>query len=82
MFLASRQIAKTRYLAILRCLKATPMTWSMVRRCMEAETGTKIASPQLYRYLRELQDYGIIEKEGNQYKLADPLLGEALNRIK
>lgn len=81
-FLAVRRIAKTRYLAILRCLKSTPMKWSMLRRCMEAETGTRITNPQLYRYLKELQDYTIIEKNNNQYQLTDPLLKEALDKIK
>ena len=81
-FLAARQVARTRYLAILRCLKATPMTWSMLRRCMEAEVGARIANPQLYRYLRELQDYGIVEKDEGRYRLSDPLLGEALARAR
>ncbi|MCE4603105.1 MAG: ATP-binding protein [Desulfurococcales archaeon] len=81
-FLAVRQVARTRYLAILRCLKATPMTWSMLRRCMEAEVGARIANPQLYRYLRELQDYGIVEKEEGRYRISDPLLGEALARVR
>lgn len=49
---------------------------------MEAELGVRLASPQLYRYLGELLDYGFIEKTSSGYRLADPLLAVALERLR
>ncbi len=78
-FLSNRAPARTRYLAILRCLRLRPMRWSELKRCMELEVGRRLNNAQFTRYLRELQDYSIVEKtvEG-EYRIADPLMAEAV----
>ncbi len=75
-FLAVRAVAKRRYLEILRAL-TRPSRWSDVKRFLAASLGERISDKQLSNYLRELLDYGFIERVGEYYVLADPLIAEA-----
>ncbi len=80
-FLSNRGPARTRYLAILGCLSLQPMTWSELKKCLETRIGRTLNKSQYTRYLHELQDYSFIEKKGNEYTLADPLIRHALRTI-
>lgn len=80
-FLATRQIARTRYLTILRLLDK-PRRWIDIKRGLQMETGQKIADNRLTNYLKELYNYGFIQKIDQKYILADPLVQHALNHIK
>ncbi len=78
-FLSARRQARHRYLAVLRCLSLRPMSWSELKRCVEAAVGRRLNNSQYTRYLHELQDYSFIEKTGEGlYRLADPLLRHAV----
>ncbi len=77
-FLSNRGAARTRYLALLECLAAAPMTWSEAKRCLEAKAMRRFNNAQFTRYLRELRDYGFVEKRNGEYTLADPLIRYAL----
>ncbi len=80
-FLSNRGPARTRYLAILGCLSLQTMTWTELKKCLETKIGRTLNKSQYTRYLHELQDYSFIEKKGNEYTLADPLIRHALRTI-
>ena len=76
-FLAPRQQARTRYLTILKLLTAKPLTWAQIKRGLYAELGRKIPDNRLSHLLRELQNYGFIEKKQGKYEIPDPLTAQA-----
>lgn len=76
-FLAQRRQARTRYLIILRML-ASPMTWSEVKRGLEAKLGRAISDKQLSNYLGELAAYGFAVETDGRYVMADPLIAKAV----
>lgn len=80
-FLSVRAPARTRYLVVLRSL-VEPRTWSEVRRSLAAYLGRLPHPQQVTRYLKELVDYGFAVKEGDRYRLADPLIAEALKYLR
>lgn len=77
-FLSNRKPARQRYLAILQCLAIHPMKWSQLKTCLETKIARTLNKAQFTRYLHELQNYSFIEKQEQTYRLADPLLAEAL----
>ncbi len=77
-FLAPRQQARTRYLAILKLLTARPLTWSQIKRGLQAELGRRIPDNRLSHLLHELQSYGFIEKREGRYWIPDPLTAQAV----
>ena len=80
-FLAIRQVARTRYLTILKLL-TRPLKWSEIKRGLQIELGQKIADNRLTNYLKELYNYGFIEKTREKYHLADPLIREAVKGMR
>ncbi len=80
-FLQPRAPARRRYLLLLECLAARPMRWAVLKRCLEASLGRRLNNAQFTRYLHELEAYSFIEKRGEEYTLADPLLGEAIRLL-
>ena len=80
-FLAQRLQAKTRYKKILECLSIEPMKWSRLKLCLETAIGRRLNNSQYTRYLHELENYSFIEKEGEEYKLADPLIRYAVRKL-
>lgn len=78
-FLSTRGVARKRYLEVLKIL-TNPSRWSDVKRGLTATLGVKISDKQISTYLRELVEYGFVEKRGGLYEIADPLLVEAVRR--
>ncbi len=76
-FLELRRQARRRYTYILKLL-SEPRTWSEIRDSLSILLGRRIHQQQVTRYLKELVDYGFIVKENGKYKLADPLIREAV----
>lgn len=81
-FLAGRQQARTRYLTILKLLSTGPLTWSQVKRGLQAELGRRIADNRLSHLLSELQSYSFIEKREGKYAISDPLTAEAALKMR
>ena len=79
-FLANRAAARTRYLSLLRCLSLRDMRWTELKRCLETSIGKQLNKSQFNRYVRELRDYGFVEKRDEHYMLADPLIRYAVAR--
>ena len=79
-FLAKRQAARSRYLTILRLLRS-PMKWSEVKRGVQAELG-KVADNLFSNYLKQLVGYGFVEVVDGRYRLADPLISEAVRKMR
>ncbi|MDK2373222.1 MAG: ATP-binding protein [Candidatus Korarchaeota archaeon] len=78
-FLSTRGVARKRYVEVLKILK-NPSRWSDVKRGLTATLGVKISDKQISTYLRELVEYGFVEKRDGLYEIADPLLVEAARR--
>lgn len=80
-FLSTRGVARRRYVEVLRIL-VNPTRWSDVKRGLAAILGARISDKQISTYLRELVEYGFVEKEEERglYRIADPLLTEAVRR--
>ena len=74
-FLNSRQIARRRYIEIMKTL-VRPSRWSEVKRSLRIITD--VSDKQLSNYLKELTYYGFIEKSNDLYFITDPLLIEAM----
>ena len=80
-FLARREEARARYIAILKAASVRPLSWSQISRYLMAELGRRIAPNQLARYLSSLVRYGFLEKAEGKYYVSDPLLREALEHF-
>ncbi len=77
-FLGNRSLARRRYLLIIKLL-VNPVRWSEVKRWLLSKVG-KVSDKQISNYLNELVEYGFVEKVEGRYRLADPLLAEAVRR--
>ncbi|MEM0025535.1 MAG: ATP-binding protein [Zestosphaera sp.] len=80
-FLSIRPQARTRYLTILKLL-TTPLTWSEVKAGLSAKLKKTISDKQLTHYLRELVNYGFVEKINSEYVIADPVLKSAARGLR
>jgi len=60
-FLSLRPQARARYLTILKLL-INPLRWSEVRAGVSVKLKREVSDKQLTHYLKELIDYGLIEK--------------------
>ncbi|BEP18342.1 hypothetical protein PYJP_16940 [Pyrofollis japonicus] len=48
-------------------------TWSQLKTCLETRIGRRLNNSQFTRYLRELRDYGFIEKDRGPLRLRRPI---------
>jgi AAA+ ATPase superfamily predicted ATPase len=71
-FLGERK-AKARYLKLLKYLKKGYNSWSSLKQAFKKD-GLRISDSQLNLYLKELIDFGFIEKINDKYFVTDPLL--------
>ncbi|MEM3371638.1 MAG: ATP-binding protein [Candidatus Korarchaeum sp.] len=67
-------VGRRRYEEVLRVIASLgEARWSEVRRGVEARLG-RVPSNTLANILRNLADSGFIEKEGDSYRISDPVL--------
>ncbi len=78
-FLVKRQVARSRYLTILKLLEL-PMRWSEIKRGVQAKLG-RVPDNMLSNYLKQLVGYGFVEVIDGRYHLADPLISEAVREM-
>lgn len=64
-FLSIRPQARMRYLIILKLL-VNPLTWSEVKSGPLTKVKRAVSDKQLTHYLRELINYGLVEKVNNE----------------
>jgi predicted transcriptional regulator len=76
-FLEIRQIARRRYIEIMKTL-IKPSRWSEVKRSLRIISN--VSDKQISNYLKELMYYGFIEKRDDLYFISDFLLVEAIRR--
>lgn len=77
-FLNTRQVAKKRYLMLLRLLAEKNMRWTDIKRALQIELKESISDPQFSNYLNALTAYGFVVVIDNRYFIPDPLLKKAL----
>lgn len=71
-FLEGRK-ARIRYLKILKSLTKGSNSWNLLKQKFRKE-GLNISDVQLNLYLKELINFGFVEKVGDKYFISDPLL--------
>lgn len=80
-FLQTREIAKNRYLTILKTLVHESAPWSKVKAYVEMKEGRKINDSNFFKLVNNLEKVGFVEKSPeNLYKLTDPILAIALKK--
>jgi AAA+ ATPase superfamily predicted ATPase len=65
----------------LRDATAGGARWSDVKRLLQAEKGRPISDSEVTKLLRNLVDYGFLEKRGELYAVPAPVLRRALRDI-
>ncbi|WP_245522533.1 AAA family ATPase [Vulcanisaeta distributa] len=78
-FLAKSR-AENRYKIILRTVAEEPRRWSEIKRAVELEEGITVDSHNFTDLLRHLVNMSILEKQGDVYKIADPVLEYAIRK--
>ena len=76
----SRSRNPRRYSEILNLLAATPLPWSRLKRGLEADEGMEIDGSTFTDLLGTLDKFGFILREGDLYRIADPVLQHGLLR--
>jgi hypothetical protein len=71
-FLEGRK-AKAKYLKLIKFLKLGYNSWSSLKKAFNKD-GLRISDSQLNMYIKELIDFGFVEKVDGKYFLTDPLL--------
>ena len=79
-FLSNRELAKHRYLHILKAA-ADGITWTEAKYILEAKEGKPINDKSVSKYLQELIRYGFLVKNKGLYILADPLVKEGIKLL-
>jgi AAA+ ATPase superfamily predicted ATPase len=76
LFLNTRQ-AKSKYIKLLKFLAKGENEWELIKYAFLKEK-IKVADSQLGLYLKELSDYGFIEKQTERYLISDPIMLKAI----
>lgn len=76
LFLNTRQ-AKSKYIKLLKYLARGENEWDLIKYAFLKEK-IKVADSQLGLYLKELSDYGFIEKQMERYLISDPIMLKAI----
>ncbi len=70
----TKKKSKGNYLRTVASVAKGKNTWISLKQSF-AKAGIPLSDSQLHLYLKELIEYGFVEKINEQYFLADPLLG-------
>ena len=77
-----RYMGTRRYVSVAKLAAAAGgARWSDVKRLLQAEEGRPISDSEVTKLLRNLVDYGFLEKRGELYAVPDPVLRRALRDI-
>jgi hypothetical protein len=71
-FLESRK-AKAKYLKLIKYLKLGYNNWSYLKKAFKKD-DLRISDSQLNMYIKELIDFGFVERIDSRYFLTEPLL--------
>ncbi|MCI2415779.1 MAG: ATP-binding protein [Candidatus Aramenus sp.] len=69
-----------RYVELMKGLKLTGK-WGELKRYLEIEEGRKVSDSEVTRLLANLVDAGFVEKVDEEYRVADPVLRENVDKI-
>lgn len=73
-FLKGREIARNRYLVIMREISKCA-SWSTIKHALEVNEGNVISDSEVYNYLNHLVKHSWITKKDEKYCPAEPLIG-------
>jgi len=77
-----RYMGTRRYVSVAKLAAAAGgARWSDVKRLLQAEEGRPISDSEVTKLLRNLVDYGFLEKRGELYAVPDPVLRWSLRDI-
>jgi len=77
-FLKGREIARERYLVVMREISKCA-NWSTIKRALEVNEGVSISDSEVYNYLNQLMKHSWITKKDEKYCPAEPLIGYAFS---
>lgn len=80
-FLSNRKAAG-RYNAIMGSLGGEHLSWARLKKSLENDTGRNINSRNFASLLNTLQGFGFVEKDGEAYRIIDPMLRYSFERSK
>ncbi len=75
-----RRRAKARYLKVLRTIAGGKNTWLEIKYTFQREKSP-LTDSQLHLYLKELLDFGFLEKLNESYILTDPILLKTIKSL-
>lgn len=81
-FLLLRPAARSRYISVLRAVADGFANWSSLKRYLEVAEGRRLSDSVVARIIGNLLDSGFLERSGERYLLADPVLGYAVRRMR
>lgn len=76
-----KYMGSRRYIAVAKLAALRGTRWSDAKRLLQAEEGRPISDSEVTKLLRNLADYGFLEKQGEIYTVPDPILRRALQYI-
>ncbi len=74
--------SRRRYLAILEAIIHGATRWTQIKTYVEYRTRSHIADKNFTELLKKLVKYGVIEKQEEQYKITDPLIGHTIKTMR
>jgi len=80
-FLKPRELTRSKYLALLEGLSIKAMGWSEAKSYTMLRAG-ELDDRSFTNIIHSLQGYGFIEKIGEKYRLVDPLIAEAIKKVR
>ena len=75
-FLIRREVDKRRYYTIMKTYKKGGR-WNDIRRALEAQEGLKVDDKKVTELIQNLVDASFLVKDGEEYRPADVLIGQA-----
>jgi len=73
--------SERRYKVILKTVAEKPLSWSLIKRALEAREGIEIDDKNFTKLLNQLIKLGFLEKTNHNYIIPDPILKKGINDL-
>ena len=76
-----RKLPSKYYIYALKAISTGYKRWKNIKEAIELWVNHPLANAQTSRILQTLQKLSLIEKEGNEYRILDPIIAEAVKEL-
>ena len=76
-----RRLPSKYYVYALKAISMGYRRWKNIKQVVELWTGRPLTNAQISRVLQTLLKLSLVEKEGDEYRITDPLIGEAVKEL-